>query len=285
MARKGTIEPGEVGPDPAAPAAEAAPALELRGVSARYPSGRLALTGVSLAVRPGELLAVLGPNGAGKSTLVRVISGALPPADGEALLLGDPLRALDRRAIARRLAVVPQAAPPPVGFTVREVVRMGRAPHQGAWMRASASDEASVERALSACALEALAERPAAELSGGEQRRVAIARALAQEGQVLLLDEPGAHLDVRHSIELYEVVRREVAERRLACVAVLHDLNAAAQYADRVALLKDGRLLACGSIEEVMTYRRLKDAFEAELYVGVNELDNTRYFLPVRPPR
>jgi iron complex transport system ATP-binding protein len=121
-----------------------------------------------------------------------------------------------------------------------------------------------------------------AELSGGEQKRVAIARALAQEAQVLILDEPGAHLDIRHSIEVHEVVRREVAERRLACVAVLHDLNAAAQYADRVALLNAGRLVAHGTVEEVMTYRRLKDVFEAELYVGVNELDGSRYFLPVR---
>jgi iron complex transport system ATP-binding protein len=249
----------------------------------RYPSGRLALDGITLAVRPGELCAVLGPNGAGKSTLVRVLSGALAPAAGEALLLGERLRALDRRGIARRLAVVPQSTPPPAGFTVREVVLMGRSPHQGAWMRASDRDEEAAGRALRACDLEALAARPVAELSGGEQRRVAIARALAQEGQVLVLDEPGTHLDVRHSIAIYEVVRREVAERRLACVAVLHDLNAAAQYADRVALLKGGRLVGAGGVEEVMTYRRLKDAFEAELYVGVNELDNTRYFLPVRP--
>lgn len=266
-------------------APEVAPAIELRGVSARYPSGRLALEDISLAVRPGELCAVLGPNGAGKSTLVRVLSGALRPAAGEALLLGERLADLDRRAIARRLAVVPQVTPPPAGFTVAEVVLMGRAPHQGAWMRGSAADQAAARRALAACALEALADRPVAELSGGEQRRVAIARALAQEGQVLVLDEPGAYLDVRHSIALYEVVRREVAERRLACIAVLHDLNAAAQYADRVALLKDGRLLGYGGIEEVMTYRQLKDAFEAELYVGVNELDSSRYFLPVRPSR
>jgi iron complex transport system ATP-binding protein len=98
-----------------------------------------------------------------------------------------------------------------------------------------------------------------------------------------LLDEAGAHLDVRHAIALHELVAREVAERRLACLAVMHDLNAAAQYADRVVLLKGGRLVADGSIEEVMTYRRLKEVFETELYVGVNELDGARYFLPVRP--
>ena len=190
-----------------------------------------------------------------------------------------------RRQIARQLAVVPQAALPPSSFSVREIVLMGRSPHQGAWMRVSEQDEQAVQRALEACGLTSLSDRPVAELSGGEQRRVSIARALAQEGDVLILDEPGAHLDVRHSIELYEVIRREVAERRLACVAVLHDLNAAAQYADRIALLKEGRLLARGTIEEVMTYQKLKSAFEAELYVGVNELDSTRYFLPVRPSR
>ncbi|WP_281180794.1 ABC transporter ATP-binding protein [Chondromyces crocatus] len=239
---------------------------------------------MSLAVHPGELWAVLGPNGAGKSTLVRVISGALRPTAGQLLLRGRPLETMNRRQLARRLAIVPQAAPPPARFSVREVVMMGRSPHQGAWMRASDEDQDATHRALDACGLVDLAERPVDQLSGGEQRRVAIARALAQGGEILVLDEPGAHLDIRHSIELYEVIRREVAERRLACVAVLHDLNAAAQYADRIALLKGGSLLARGTIEEVMTYQRLKDAFEAELYVGVNELDRTRYFLPVRPP-
>ncbi|KYF52825.1 ABC transporter permease [Sorangium cellulosum] len=270
----------------------------MRDVTASYPTGRLALEGISLAVRAGELCAVLGPNGAGKSTLVRVLAGALGPARGEARLLGRPLGDMDRRAIARCVAVVPQGIASAPGFTVREVVMMGRAPHQGAWMRASGRDEEAVARALGACDLADLAGRPVAELSGGEQKRVAIARALAQEAkrvaiaralaqeaEVLILDEPGAHLDIRHSIEVHEVVRREVAERRLACVAVLHDLNAAAQYADRVALLKGGRLVAQGTIEEVMTYRRLKDVFEAELYVGVNELDGSRYFLPVRGAR
>ncbi len=278
-------EPGAQGTTAATPVEPGGPpAIELHGVAVRYPSGRRALEGITLSVRPGELCAVLGPNGAGKSTLVRVLSGALSPVEGEALIGGHRVHGLDRRAIARRVAVVHQAGPPPPGFAVREVVMMGRAPHQGAWMQASARDEEAVARALRSCELEALQHRPVAELSGGEQKRVAIARALAQEGEVLILDEPGAHLDVRHSIAVHDVVRREVVERRLACVAVLHDLNAAARYADRIALLKDGRLVAQGTVEQVMTYRRLKEVFEAELYVGVNELDGTRYFLPVRPP-
>lgn len=260
-----------------------APAIALESVGARYPTGGRALDDVSFSVRAGEICAVLGPNGAGKSTLVRLLSGALKADRGEIRLFGEGLGGLDRKALARRVAVVPQATPAALGFSVREVVMMGRAPHQGGWMSASPADDAAVEKALQACDLLDLQRRPVAELSGGEQKRAAIARALAQGAAILVLDEASAHLDVRHSIAVHEVVRREVEERGLACLAVLHDLNVAAQYADKVALLKGGRLVAFGAVEEVMTYARLKDVFEAELYVGVNELDNARYFLPVRP--
>ena len=259
--------------------------LTLEGVEARYSDGTTALSGVSLSIEPGQICAVLGPNGAGKSTLVRLLSGALAPSRGKVTLFGEDLAALDRRAIARRIAVVPQTVDVALGFTVRQVVAMGRAPHQGAWMRASKEDRAIVERALAACDLVALGDRPVNHLSGGEQKRVAIARAIAQSAKALVLDEAASHLDIRHAVELHEVVCAEVAEKKLVCVVVLHDLNAAARYADRVALLKAGRLVAYGTIEEVMTYRRLKEVFETELYVGVNELDNKRYFLPVRPPK
>lgn len=259
--------------------------LILEAVGARYSGGITALSEVSLKVRPGEVCAVLGPNGAGKSTLVRILSGALRPSHGKATLFGDDLATLDRRALARRIAVVPQFVEVALGFTVREVVAMGRAPHQGAWMRPSSEDEEIVARSLAACDLSRLAERPVMHLSGGEQKRVAIARALSQSARAIVLDEAASHLDIRHAVELHEVVCREVAERNLVCVVVLHDLNAAARYADQVALLKAGRLVASGSVEEVMTYRRLKEVFEAELYVGVNELDGKRYFLPVRPSR
>ncbi len=257
-------------------------AVEVTDVFAGYGETD-ALSGVSLRVEPGELCAVLGPNGAGKSTLVKLLSGLLRPRLGRVAIAGKDVTTLDRRALARLVAVVPQHVEVALGFTVRDVVMMGRAPHQGAWMSAADADRDAVERAIEACDLGDLVERRVATLSGGEQKRVAIARALAQEGKVLVLDEAGAHLDIRHNIAVHEVVRRELAGRGLACVAVLHDLNAAAQYADRIALLKGGRIVAQGTVEEVMTYRRLKEVFEAELYVGVNELDGARYFLPVRP--
>src|SRR5262249_30737335 len=157
---------------------------------------------------------------------------------------------------------------------------MGRAPHQGAWMLPRDEDRAVVEESLERCDLRAVADRIAAELSGGEQKRVGIARALAQRARVLLLDEPSAFLDVRHQIELYDLLADEVRKRELACVVVMHDLNVAAQYASRVALMKEGRILAMGSVEEVMTYRRLRETFDADLYCGENELNATRFFIP-----
>jgi iron complex transport system ATP-binding protein len=162
---------------------------------------------------------------------------------------------------------------------------MGRAPHQGGWLRASTKDEQVVQAALARCDLLPLSSRPASELSGGERKRVAIARALAQEPKVLLLDEPAAFLDVRHQIELHEMLAAEVEQRQLACVVVMHDLNAAAQYATRVVLAKGGKLVASGTVAEVMTYQRLKETFDADLYVGVNDLTGDRFFLPMRPSR
>ena len=236
-----------------------------------------------MTLSAGELICVLGPNGAGKTTLVRVASGLLAPTEGEVRLAGADLASLSRVEIARSLAVVEQQQDAAMGFTVREVIAMGRAPHQGAWMRPSERDAASVEGALLRCDLVALADRPAHALSGGEQKRVAIARALAQEPKVMLLDEPGAFLDVRHQLDLYELLASEVEERELACMIVMHDLNVAAQYADRIVLMKDGRVVAAGSVEEVMTWKTLKETFDADLYCGVNDLTGVRFFLPMRP--
>jgi iron complex transport system ATP-binding protein len=259
--------------------------LACDGVSAGYHRGKDVLRGVSLAVRSGELVAVLGPNGAGKSTLVRVLAGLHRPTTGRVTLGGEDVVTLDRRGVAQRLAVVPQATDVALGFRVREVVAMGRAPFQGALMAESDADRARVADALSRCDLSEKAERPVEELSGGEQRLVAIARALAQDAPSLLLDEPGAHLDVKHAHAVYGLVRDEVDRRGLACVAVLHDLNAAAQYADRIVLMKDGAVEADGPVDEVMTWRRLGDVFGVDLYVGVNEIEGTRYFVPMRPKK
>jgi iron complex transport system ATP-binding protein len=167
-------------------------------------------------------------------------------------------------------------------FSVEEVVAMGRAPHQGAWLRESDEDRAIVDDAIRRCDLEELRARPVRELSGGEQKRVAIARALAQKPSLLLLDEPAAMLDVAHQIALYDRVD-EAVSGGLACVSVVHDLNIAAQYAHHVVLLASGgKIAAQGSVEDVMTWRRLRDVLSADLYCGQNEVTGHRFFLPMR---
>ena len=239
---------------------------------------------MTLRVEAGELVVVLGPNGAGKSTLLRVVAGLVPHHRGRVSVVGRDLAVLDRREVARLVSMVPQMPDAPLGFTVREVVAMGRAPHQGAWLEAGDLDHELVAHALEACDLLDLVDRRVDELSGGEQKRIAIARALAQDGKVLLLDEAGAHLDVRHLVATHELVRREVAARGLACIAVMHDLNAAAVYADRVVLLRGGRVVAVGTPDEVMTGERLSEVFGAELTVARLE-GGARCYLPARPRR
>jgi len=259
------------------------PALEAVGVRASYASeGPFVLDGVDLAVREGELVALLGSNGAGKSTLLRVLSGTLAPTSGQVRLFGTAFEQHDRREIARTMAVVGQFEEMAFGFSVRDVVMMGRAPHQGGWMRATDEDVSIVEAAIESCDLAAFAHRPVLALSGGEQKRVAIARALAQRPRVLLLDEPAAFFDVRHKMELYDLLADQIERHKLACVVVMHDINIAAQYANRVALVKGGRFLAVGAVEDVMTYGQLRETFEADLYVGINELTGVRFFLPMR---
>ena len=256
--------------------------LGLAGSARGGASAAFVLDGVDLAVHEGELVAVLGSNGAGKSTLLRVLSGTLAPTSGQVRLFGTPLAQYDRRAIARTLAVVGQTEEMAFGFRVRDVVMMGRAPHQGSWMRATDEDVTIVQDAIESCDLAALADRPVAALSGGEQKRVGIARALAQRSRVLLLDEPAAFFDVRHQIALYDLLVDEVERHQLACVVVMHDINIAAQYATRVALVKEGRLLAVGSVDEVMTHARLCETFDTDLYAGINARTGARFFLPMR---
>lgn len=265
---------------------EIPPALEAIEITARYPSltegktSREPLAGVSLSLLPGQMTVVIGPNGAGKSTLVRALTGTLPLAAGSVRLFGQGLSTLGRGEIARKLSVVEQSSQLAIEFCAREVVMMGRAPHQGSLKLPSVRDHEIVDEALARAGIEHLAARPVHALSGGEQGLVAFARALAQRAEVLILDEASAHLDVRHAVAVYELALREVRERSVACLAVVHDLNMAAAFADRVILLRGGRIEASGAVEEVMTYDRLRRAFGVDLYAGYNELDDVRYFVP-----
>jgi ABC-type cobalamin/Fe3+-siderophores transport system ATPase subunit len=238
---------------------------------------------VSFEVAFGELLAVVGPNGAGKSTLLKLLGGTLEPWEGSVEVLGRPLRAFDRCALARSVATVGQENIVAFRFTVLQVVLMGRAPHLGSFRFETRHDLEVAYGALERFDLLPLARRHIQELSGGERKRVFLARALAQEPRVALLDEPTAFLDLRHVAEIFTRFRELRVERSMAVVATLHDLNAAALYADRVLLLKDGATFGCGTPEEVLTAENLRRVYETEVYVGRNPATGALAVLPVGP--
>ena len=215
--------------------------LMLNQISVSYGKRRV-LDGVTLKVESGQVLALVGPNGAGKSTLIRAVSGVVPMQSGEVSVNGEGLHKLSTMERARYLAVVPQARSLPPAFTVYESVLLGRTPHLGWLGRAGEGDRQRVQHALEQTRLLPLAERYVGELSGGEQQRVLLARALAQDTPVMLLDEPTTHLDLQHRESLIRMIRDLALKKNLAILMVLHDLNLAGLYAQRVALLVDGRL-------------------------------------------
>jgi iron complex transport system ATP-binding protein len=215
---------------------------------------------VSFSVAAGELVALCGPNGAGKSTLLRLLLGLHAPSSGGVTLAGAPVAALSRREIARHAALLPQDAPADVPLSVREAVALGRLPHLGRLRPETAADVEAVARALAATDTVALAERPIAELSGGERHRVHLARALAQEAPLLLLDEPIAGLDVAHQLAAMDLLRATVDAGR-AVVVALHDLALAARRCDRMLLLADGGLFADARPADVLTRETVARVF------------------------
>jgi len=264
-------------------ASERANTLVFEDVAFAYaPGATPAVDGVSLAVAPGELVGVIGPNGSGKSTLARLAAGLVHPGRGVVRVVGQDTRTVPRGALARSLALVPQRDEAAFAFSAWEVVLMGRAPHLGFFGLERPEDRQIAEDALRACEAWSLRARQFASLSGGEQKRVAIARALAQQTPVLVLDEPTAFLDIHHQVALLDLVAARVRETQMAALLVVHDLNLAAQYCDRLLLLRSGVPVALGGIAEVMTYRRIRETFGVDVYVGVNELTRARYFVPMR---
>lgn len=240
------------------------------------------LHGISLEVAAGELLAIVGPNGAGKSTLLKVLGGSMKAQAGNVELFGRVLETIDRRQLARTVASVGQESTVAFRFTVLEIALMGRAPHLGAFRFEGPHDIEVASAALERFGLLGLASRHVQELSGGERKRVFLARALAQEARVALLDEPTAFLDLKHVAEILTCFRELCVERGMAVIASMHDLNAAALYADRVLLIKDGVAVACGAPAEVLTSANLHDVYETDVYVGRNPSTGGLMILPAR---
>ena len=247
-------------------------AVELGGVPV--------LEDVSLSVEAGQFLALVGPNGAGKTTLLRTCNGVLSPDAGTVRVDGRAVPSLSARELGRRVATVPQETALPFEFDVEDVVAMGRTPHRSRFRTADDDDREAVRAALERTRTADLADRPVTELSGGQRQRVVLARALAQATPALLLDEPTASLDVNHQVRTLSMAR-DLAEDGRAVVAAIHDLELAARFCDRVALLSEGRLLATGTPEEVLTAGRVESAFDVRAAASTNPATGTRTVTPL----
>lgn len=253
--------------------------LSIQSLSVAY-QGHIVLEDLNLSIERGEILAVVGPNGVGKSTLVRALSGVVPQRGGRITLDGVDLTRLSPMQRARLMAVVPQARELPGAFTVYQTVLLGRTPYLSWLGTAGYGDHAAVRQALEHTHALDLAERRVGELSGGEQQRVLLARALAQDAPVLLLDEPTTHLDLQHQSNLLNLVRKQAREKNLTVLMVLHDLNSASLYADRVALMVAGQIYACGIPDEVLTSQNLSSVYHVPVSVIPHPEHGTPLILP-----
>lgn len=239
--------------------------LETKGVMFEYSPGRPVLCGASIVAGAGQLTCLLGPNGSGKTTLLRCLLGQLVPREGEILLDSKPVDDYSPRALARRMAYVPQFPRSAFAFTAWELVLMGRFAHTG-WLGAAGRQDREVAlEAMKMTDTSDLAERTLDELSGGESQRVMIARALAQQPAVMLLDEPTSHLDIKNQLLIYRMMQRLAHDWEMAVVCVSHDVNLAGRFADRLVLMRDGAVIADGPGSEVIRRDVLRKVYDVEV--------------------
>ena len=249
-------------------------ALAVHTISFSYTQNVPTVHDVSLEVHTGEFLTLVGPNGSGKTTMLRLLDRILLPDRGRILLNGKDLGSYSRAELARKIAFVPQEPTPQFPYTVAEVVLMGRSPHTRGSLFENAHDR---EIALSMMQLTDtghLAEKPITALSGGERQRVYIARALAQQPEIILLDEPNAHLDIAHQVDVFRILKRLNTKSGLTVISVSHDLNLAASYSDRIAILVCGSLLAIGTPKEVLTQFRIREAFQTDVLIDHHPMNH-----------
>ncbi|MEJ3744861.1 ABC transporter ATP-binding protein [Actinomycetes bacterium KLBMP 9797] len=256
--------------------------LSTRALIAGY-EDRVVLDGLDLDLPAGAFTAIVGPNACGKSTLLRTLARLLKPRGGAVLLDGAALTELPTREVARRLAVLPQSPLVPEGVTVAELVARGRQPYQRWWRQWSTQDGSAVREAMALADVDALADRPVDTLSGGQRQRVWIAMTLAQDTGILLLDEPTTFLDLPHQVEVLNLVHRLRSERGRTIVAVLHDLNQAARYADHLVAMRDGAVVAAGPPREILTVDLIRDVFGLDCVVVPCPVSGAPLVVPAWP--
>jgi iron complex transport system ATP-binding protein len=264
------------------------PALTVDGVSFCYPSGRKynlkrpAVKNVSLSVAQGSVTGLLGPNGCGKTTLLKLLSGVLKPLNGSVTLAGRKLTQMPRRELARHIAVVPQKTQPVFDYSVTEMALMGRYPHLSRFKFEGPHDLDVVEAALITTGVSHLADRLFSTLSGGEMQRVVIATALVQAGDVLLLDEPTASLDVAYQLEVASLLTRLNREQNVTIVLATHDLNVAASVCDTLVMLREGQVLAQGRTSEVLNVPMVRKLYGIDTDIRFHEGTGHLTVVPVR---
>jgi ferric hydroxamate transport system ATP-binding protein len=256
-------------------------AIESQNLQITY-DGKIIVPDLSVNFHLGEITALLGPNGSGKSTILRTLARLIQPSRGVVYLHGRDIHRLPTKELAKQLTILPQSSEAPAGVTVWELIGYGRYPHQNIFGGFSQKDIAAMEWALSITGLEPLADRIVDTLSGGERQRVWIAMALAQQTQVLLLDEPTTFLDIRHQLEVLALVQRLNQEHKITVGWVLHDLNQAAAYSDRLIMLNQGKIVAVGTPPQVMTAANIQQVFGVEMMVIPHPINGYPTCLPVQ---
>ena len=256
--------------------------MRLRASGVRLGYGdRVIVDDLDLGIEAGTVTAIIGPNGCGKSTLLRALGRLLRPTGGAVLLDGRRIDRIPSREVAKVLGILPQAPTAPEGLTVADLVARGRHPHQTWYRQWSGDDESAVAAALAMTGLSDLADRSLDELSGGQRQRAWISMALAQGTDLLLLDEPTTFLDLAHQVEVLELVRHLHEEAGRTVVMVLHDLNLAARYADRLVAMRDGRIVAAGRPHDVLTEELLLEVFDLEAKVIDDPVAGTPLVVPI----
>lgn len=239
------------------------------------------LKDVSLKVEKGDFAGIVGPNGSGKTTLIKNIMRSLSPEKDKVFVSGSDVREISHKHLAKILGTVPQTNVIEYDFTAREVVLMGRAPHIGRFQRESSRDYDIVEEAMKRTDTWHFRDRSVKELSGGERQRVIIARALAQEPEVLVLDEPVTHLDIKHQIALMELTRNLCREKGITVVAILHDLNFAMSYCDHVMLVHEGKIISSGKPEAILTEESIKSVYGVDVCIVDHPKTGTPYIMTI----
>jgi len=258
------------------------PAIETRELSFAY-KDREVLHGVWFSVERGEMVAILGPNGSGKTTLIKILSAVLD-GRGEVKLNGRPIETYERRELSRLIAVVPQESRVTFPYTVAEIIMMGRASYHSPFALEGKKDLQVARASMELTDCQEFSNRYLHELSGGEKQRVMIARALAQEPEILLLDEPSAFLDLKHQVQVFELLRRLNRDRGLTIVAALHDVNLAALFFPRLAMLRDGKIYRDGSPREVLTEQTIEEVYGIQVQVRYEPTGDRPQILLSPPP-